>query len=138
MVLNIKLYKYIDMIQTQTLLKIIDNSGGKIVQCIRTLGGSIRKYAYIGDTVVTTTKKIRSKNKLKSKVKKGEIFSAIIIRTKFKQSRKDGSFLFFNQNTCVLVDKQKNPLATRIFGPIPKELRTNKLMKIASISAGFL
>ena len=126
------------MIQTQTLLKIIDNSGGKSVQCIKTLGGFKRKYAYIGDTIITTVKKIRSKNKLKSKVKKGEIFSAIVIRTKFKQLRKDGSFLFFNENTCVLIDKQKKPIATRIFGPIPKELRTNKLMKIASISSGFL
>jgi large subunit ribosomal protein L14 len=126
------------MIQTQTLLKIIDNSGAKSVQCIKTLGGFKRKYSYIGDTVITTIKKIRSKNKLLSKVKKGEIFSAIIIRTKFKQFRKDGSFLFFNENTCVLVDKQKKPVATRIFGPIPKELRINKLMKIASISSGFL
>jgi large subunit ribosomal protein L14 len=126
------------MIQTQTLLKIIDNSGAKSVQCIKTLGGFKRKYAYIGDTIITTIKKIRSKNKLKSKVKKGEIFSAIIIRTKFKQLRKDGSFLFFNESTCVLIDKQKKPIATRIFGPIPKELRTNKLMKIASISSGFL
>jgi large subunit ribosomal protein L14 len=126
------------MVQTQTLLKIIDNSGAKSVQCIKTLGGFRRKYAYIGDTVITTIKKIRSKNKLKSKVKKGEIFSAIIIRTKFKQLRKDGSFLFFNENTCVLIDKQKKPIATRIFGSIPKELRINKLMKIASISSGFL
>ena len=126
------------MIQTQTLLKIIDNSGAKSVQCIKTIGGFKRKYAYIGDTVITTVKKIRSKNKIKSKVKKGEVFSAIVIRTKFKQLRKDGSFLFFNENTCVLTDKQQKPIATRIFGPIPKELRTNKLMKIASISSGFL
>jgi large subunit ribosomal protein L14 len=126
------------MIQTQTLLKTIDNSGAKSVQCIKTLGGFKRKYAYIGDTVITTIKKLRSKNKQQSKVKKGEIFSAIIIRTKFKQLRKDGSFLFFNENTCVLIDKQKRPIATRIFGSIPKELRINKLMKIASISSGFL
>jgi large subunit ribosomal protein L14 len=126
------------MIQTQTILKIIDNSGAKSVQCIKTLGGFKSKYAYIGDTVITAIKKIRSKNKLKSRVKKGEIFSAVIIRTKFKQLRKDGSFIFFNENTCVLVDKQKKPVATRIIGPIPKELRTNKLMKIASISSGFL
>jgi len=126
------------MIQTQSILTIVDNSGAKNVRCIKILGGFQRRYAYIGDTVVVAIQKIKSKSKSKSKVKKGEVLRAVIIRTKFKKTKKDGSSYMFNLNAGVLVNKQNKPVATRILGPVAKELKTNKNMKVASLSAGFL
>ncbi len=126
------------MIQNQSILTIVDNSGAKSSRCIKILGGFQRRYAYMGDTVVDTIKKIRSKNKSKSKVKKGEVLRAVIIRTKFKRLKKDGSFFMFNLNAGVLINKQNKPIASRILGPVTKDLKTNKNMKIASLSAGFL
>ena len=126
------------MIQTQSILTIVDNSGAKTAKCIKVLGGFQRRYAYIGNTIVVAVQKIRSKNKSKSKVKKGEVLRAIIIRTKFKKNKKDGSSFMFALNAGVLINKQNKPVATRILGPVTKELKTNKFMKIASLSAGFL
>lgn len=126
------------MIQTQSILTIVDNSGAKTAKCIKVLGGFQRRYAYIGNTVVVAVQKIRSKNKSKSKVKKGEVIRAIIIRTKFKKNKKDGSSFMFALNAGVLINKQNKPIATRILGPVTKELKTNKFMKVASLSAGFL
>jgi len=126
------------MIQTQSILTIVDNSGAKTAKCIKVLGGFQRRYAYVGNTVVVAVQKIRSKNKSKSKVKKGEVLRAIIIRTKFKKNKKDGSSFMFALNAGVLINKQNKPVATRILGPVTKELKTNKFMKIASLSAGFL
>jgi len=126
------------MIQTQSILTIVDNSGAKTAKCIKILGGFQRRYAYTGNTVVVAVQKIRSKNKSKSKVKKGEVLHAVIIRTKFKKNKKDGSSFMFALNAGILINKQNKPIATRILGPVTKELKTNKLMKVASLSAGFL
>jgi len=126
------------MIQNQSILTIVDNSGAKTAKCIKILGGFQRRYAYIGNTIVVAVQQIRSKNKSKSKVKKGEVLRAVIIRTKFKSKKKDGSSFFFNLNAAVLINKQNKPIATRVLGPVTKELKTNKLMKVASLSAGFL
>lgn len=126
------------MIQTQSILTIFDNSGAKVAKCIKVLGGFQRRYAYIGNTVVVAVQKIKAKNKAKSKVKKGEVLRAIIIKTKFKKNKKDGSSFMFNLNAGVLINKQNKPIATRILGPVTKELKTTKLMKVASLSAGFL
>jgi len=126
------------MIQNQSILTIVDNSGAKTAKCIKVLGGFQRRYAYIGNTIVVAVQKIKSKNKSKSKVKRGEVLRAIIIRTKFKKNKKDGSSFMFNLNAGVLINKQNKPIATRVLGPVTKELKTNKLMKVASLSAGFL
>jgi len=126
------------MIQTQSILTIVDNSGAKNAKCIKVLTGFKRRYAFMGDTVVVVIKSIKSKKKSTSKVKKGEVLRLVIIRTKFKKSKKDGSSFQFNINAGVLVNKQNKPVATRVIGPVTKELKTNKLMKIASLSAGFL
>lgn len=126
------------MIQNQSILTIVDNSGAKSARCIKILGGFQRRYAYMGDTVVVAIQKIRSKSKSKSKVKKGEVLRAVIIRTKFKHFKKDGSSFLFNLNAGVLINKQNKPIASRILGPVTKNLKTNKNMKVASLSAGFL
>jgi large subunit ribosomal protein L14 len=126
------------MIQNQSILTIVDNSGAKSARCIKILGGFQRRYAYMGDTVVVAVQKIRLKNKLKSKVKKGEVLRAVIIRTKFKNFQKDGSSFFFNLNAAVLINKQNKPIASRVLGPVTKDLKTSKNMKVASLSAGFL
>jgi len=127
------------MIQIQTLLKVGDNSGAKIVRCLKILKkGHQPRYGKIGDIIVVSIQRIRSKNKLTSKVKKGEIFFAVIVKTKANLKRKQGLSLVFNNNVVVLLNKQHKPLATRIFGLMPKELRTNKLSKIISLSAGTL
>lgn len=126
------------MIQNRSILTITDNSGAKTAKCIKVLGGFQRRYAYLGDTIVIAVQKIKSKNKYRSKVKKGDVLKAVITRTKFKKKRKDGFTFKFNINSGVLVNKQNKPLATRILGPVSKEMKTNKLMKLASLSAGFL
>jgi large subunit ribosomal protein L14 len=115
-----------------------DNSGAKIAKCIKVLGGFQRKYAYLGNTVVVAVQKIKSKNKYRSKVKKGEVLRALIIKTKFRSVRKDGFLFKFSTNSGVLVNKQEKPLATRITGPITREMKKKKLMKLASLSSGFL
>ena len=126
------------MIQQQTLLKVADNSGAKTVKCIKVLGGYKRKSAFIGDRVIVSVRELRNKFKVTSKVKKGEVLSAIILRTKKNGKRKDGSRFFFDENVVTLINKQEKSLATRILGPLPIELRKNKLMKVASLAAGFI
>jgi len=126
------------MIQQQTLLKVVDNSGAKTVKCIKVLGGYKRKSAFIGDIVIVSVQELRNKFKVNSKVKKGEVLSAIILRTKKSKKRKDGSRFFFDENVVTLINKQEKSLATRILGPLPIELRKNKLMKVASLAAGFI
>jgi large subunit ribosomal protein L14 len=125
------------MIQTQSLLKVIDNSGAKSVKCIKILGGFKRKYAILGNIIVVSVQQLRNKAKISSKVKKGEIYKAVILRTKRKIWRKDGFNFIFHQNSVALLNKQNKPIATRIFGKIPRELRTNKFIKLASLSLGF-
>lgn len=125
------------MIQQQTILKVADNSGAKLVKCIKVLGGFKRNFAVVGDIIVVSIQDLRNKSRNTSKVLKGEVHKAIIIRTKRKINKKDGSFFFFSENAVSLINKQGKPIATRLMGPLPKKLRTNKFVKMASISSGF-
>jgi len=125
------------MIQIQTLLKVADNSGGKIVRCLKILKkGQKTRYGKIGDLIVVSVQQIRAKNKLTAKVKKGDVLFAAIVKTKSKTKRNLGLSFCFSQNAVVLLNKQLKPLATRIIGLIPRELRTNKFSKIISLSSG--
>jgi len=125
------------MIQNQTLLKVVDNSGGKLVRCLKVLKkGAKTRYGKIGDILVVSIQKIRSKNKLRSKVKKGDVLYAVVVKTKSQLKRKTGMSIFFDRNAVVLLTKQHKPLATRIFGLVPKELRTSKFLKIVSLAGG--
>ena len=116
------------MIQMQTKLNIADNSGAKLVQCIKVLGGSKRKSASIGDVIVITVKDAIPRGK----VKKGEIHKAVIVRTAKEIYRNDGSSIKFDSNSAVLINNNGEPLGTRIFGPVTRELRSKKYMKIIS------
>jgi len=118
------------MIQMQTRATVADNSGAKEIMCIKVLGGSKRRYAHIGDLIVATVKVAQPD----SNVKKGEVVKAVIVRTKAKISRNDGSKLKFDSNSVVIVDGQMNPIGTRIFGPVARELREKKFMKIISLA----
>ena len=118
------------MVQTTTTLDVADNSGAKKVMCIRVLGGTKRKYASIGDVIVVSIKEAIPN----SKVKKDEITKAVIVRTKKEVSRQDGSYIRFDTNSAVLVDKDNEPVGTRIFGPVARELRAKRFMKIISLA----
>ena len=118
------------MIQMQSHLFVADNSGARKIQCIKVLGGSKRRFASIGDIVVVSIKDAIPRGK----VKKGEVFKAVIVRTKKDFSRPDGTTIRFDKNAAVLLDKQEEPIATRIFGPVTRELRTKKFMKIISLA----
>ena len=118
------------MIQMQTNLFVADNSGARRIQCIKVLGGSKRRFASIGDIIVVSIKDAIPRGK----VKKGEIFKAVIVRTIKDFSRADGTSIRFDNNAAVLLDKQDEPIATRIFGPVTRELRTKKFMKIISLA----
>lgn len=126
------------MIQTQTILKIIDNSGAKTVRCIKVLGGFQKRYCYAGDVIVVSVQKIRKKNKLLSKVQKGDVCHAIVTRTRSKKKRKDGLAISFKDNSGVLVNSQNKPLFTRIKGAVSRDLKKNNFMKLVSLSSGFL
>ena len=118
------------MIQMQSNIFVADNSGARKIQCIKVLGGSKRRFASIGDIIVASVKDAIPRGK----VKKGEIFKAVIVRTRKDFSRADGTSIRFDKNAAVLLDKQEEPIATRIFGPVTKELRTKKFMKIISLA----
>ena len=118
------------MIQMQSNLFVADNSGARKIQCIKVLGGSKRRFASIGDIIVVSIKDAIPR----AKVKKGEVFKAVIVRTKKDFNRKDGTSIRFDKNAAVLLDKQEEPIATRIFGPVTRELRTKKFMKIISLA----
>ncbi|MBQ9394347.1 MAG: 50S ribosomal protein L14 [Proteobacteria bacterium] len=118
------------MIQMQSVLSVADNSGAKKVQCIKVLGGSKRKYAGIGDIIVVSVKEAIPN----SKVKKGDVHQAVVVRTAKEIARKDGSFIRFDCNAAVLIDAQKNPIGTRIFGPVARELRAKSYVKIISLT----
>jgi large subunit ribosomal protein L14 len=118
------------MIQMRTILDVADNSGAKRVQCIKVLGGSRRKYAGIGDVIVVSVKEALPN----MKVKKGDIAKAVIVRTIQEVSRADGSYIKFDGNSAVLVNAQFEPIGTRIFGPVARELRSKKFMKIISLA----
>ncbi|MCB0363877.1 MAG: 50S ribosomal protein L14 [Bdellovibrionaceae bacterium] len=118
------------MIQMQTRMKVADNSGAKEVQCIKVLGGSKRRYASVGDIVVVSIKEAMPN----SKVKKGDVAKAVIVRTIHKINRPDGSHIRFDENSAVLVNAQKEPIGTRIFGPVARELRAKQFLKIVSLA----
>lgn len=118
------------MIQTETKLDVADNSGARRVQCIKVLGGSRRKYASVGDVIVVTVKEAIPRGR----VKKGEILRAVVVRTAKDIRRADGSVIRFDSNAAVLIDKQGEPIGTRIFGPVTRELRAKRYMKIISLA----
>jgi large subunit ribosomal protein L14 len=118
------------MIQTQTKLKVADNSGAKSLQCIKVLGGSKRRYASVGDIIVVSVKEAIPN----SKVKKGDVMRAVIVRTSKEIHRADGSYIKFDDNSAVLISQQKEPIGTRIFGPVARELRAKNFMKIISLA----
>ena len=118
------------MIQAKTVLEVADNSGAKRVQCIKVLGGSRRRYATIGDVIVVAIKEVS----LGFKVKKGDTAKAVVVRTRREQSRSDGSYIKFDQNSAVIINAQLEPVGTRIFGPVARELRGKKFMKIVSLA----
>jgi large subunit ribosomal protein L14 len=118
------------MIQTETVLDVADNSGAKRVRCIKVLGGSKRKYASIGDIVVVSVKDAAPNGK----VKKGQVVRAVVVRTAKELRRPDGSYIRFDTNSAVLINKDNEPVGTRIFGPVARELRARRFMKIVSLA----
>ncbi len=118
------------MVQMSTTLDVADNSGAKKLMCIKVLGGSKRKYASIGDVIVVSIKEAIPG----AKVKKGEVAKAVIVRTAKEIARPDGSYIRFDSNSAVLINKDNEPIGTRIFGPVARELRAKKFMKIISLA----
>ena len=118
------------MIQTQSYLEVADNSGARRVMCIKVLGGSKRRYARVGDLIKVTVKEAIPRGK----VKKGQVMTAVVVRTKKGVRRNDGSLIKFDDNAAVLLNNQEAPIGTRIFGPVTRELRGEKFMKIISLA----
>ena len=118
------------MIQMQTILNVADNSGARKVACIKVLGGSKRRYASVGDVIVVAVKESIPN----SKVKKGDVMKAVVVRTVKEVRRSDGSYLKFDDNSAVLISNQMEPVGTRIFGPVARELRAKQFMKIISLA----
>jgi large subunit ribosomal protein L14 len=118
------------MIQMQTILDVADNSGAKKLMCIKVLGGSKRRYASVGDVIVCSIREAMPN----SKVKKGEVTRAVIVRTSKELRRRDGTYIRFDTNSAVLINAQGEPIGTRIFGPVARELRAKKYMKIVSLA----
>lgn len=118
------------MVQQQSILKVADNTGAKEIMCIRCLGGSHRKYARIGDVIVASVKSATPGGV----VKKGEVVKAVVVRTKNKTRRPDGSYVRFDENAAVIIREDKTPRGTRIFGPVARELRDHDYMKIISLA----
>ena len=118
------------MIQMQTMLNVADNSGARQIMCIKVLGGSKRRYAHIGDIIKVTIKEAIPRGK----VKKGDVYNAVVVRTRHGVRRPDGSLIRFDGNAAVLLNNQLQPIGTRIFGPVTRELRNEKFMKIVSLA----
>ena len=118
------------MIQVETRLKVADNSGARKVACIKVLGGSKRRYAYVGDTIVCAVKEATPNGA----VKKGDVVKAVVVRTKKEMRRPDGSYIKFDENAAVIIKNDNEPRGTRIFGPVGRELREKKFMKIVSLA----
>ncbi|MFO0605160.1 MAG: 50S ribosomal protein L14 [Polyangiales bacterium] len=118
------------MIQMRTILDVADNSGARLVQCVKVLGGSRRRYASLGDVIVVSVKEALPN----MKVKKGQTARAVVVRTTREQARPDGSYVKFDGNSAVLIDKENAPIGTRIFGPVARELRGKNFMKIISLA----
>ena len=118
------------MIQQESRLKVADNSGAREILCIRVLGGTRKRYASLGDQIVGTVKVATSSGN----VKKGQVVKAVIVRTKKERRRKDGSYIRFDDNACVIIDENKQMKGTRVFGPVARELRDNDIMKLVSLA----
>lgn len=118
------------MIQQQTYLKVADNTGAKEIMCIRVLGGTRKRYAHVGDVIVASVKKATPGGV----VKKGDVVKAVVVRTTYPVRRKDGSYIRFDDNAAVIIRDDQNPRGTRIFGPVARELRAKKYMKILSLA----
>lgn len=118
------------MIQTETTLVAADNSGARKLYCIRVLGGTRRRYAHIGDIIIVSVKEAMPN----SKVKKGDVMRAVVVRTKKELRRPDGTYIRFDDNSAVLINAQREPIGTRIFGPVARELRAKRFMKIISLA----
>ena len=118
------------MIQQESILKVADNSGARKVMCIRVLGGSRRRYATVGDVIVASVKEALPN----SKVKKGDVVRAVVVRTKKEIRRPDGTYLRFDENSAVIINPQMEPVGTRVFGPVARELRAKRFMKIISLA----
>ena len=118
------------MIQVTTNLEVADNSGARLVKCLKVLGGSRRRYAALGDIIVVSIKECLPG----TKVKKGDTARAVVVRTTREYLRSDGSYIKFDSNSAVLINAQKEPIGTRIFGPVTRELRTERFMKIVSLA----
>jgi large subunit ribosomal protein L14 len=118
------------MIQSESRLTVADNSGAKVVYCIKVLGGSRRRYARIGDIIVVAVKEAIPN----AKVKKGDVLKAVVVRTKKALRRPDGSYIRFDENSAVLINDHREPIGTRIFGPVARELRAKRFMKIISLA----
>jgi large subunit ribosomal protein L14 len=126
------------MIQSETLLRVTDNSGAKRVKCIKVLGGFRRKFANLGDLIVVSIRRVKQHKKKKIKVKEGEVVHALVVRTKSRLVRQNSTQLQCQENSVVLITNKNKPIATRVLGPVPRELRHSKFMKVASLSAGFI
>ncbi len=118
------------MIQQESVLKVADNTGARVLLCIRVLGGSRRRYAHVGDIIVGTIKAAIPGGS----VKKGEIVRAVVVRTKKERRRRDGTYIRFDENAAVILNEDKSPKGTRIFGPVARELRDKNYMKIVSLA----
>ena len=118
------------MVQAESILDVADNSGARKVLCIKVLGGSKRRYASLGDIIVVSIKEAIPN----AKVKKGDVMKAVIVRTAKEVGRADGSYIRFDNNSAVLIDNQREPIGTRIFGPVARELRAKRFMKIISLA----
>ncbi len=118
------------MIQAETRLTVADNSGAKVLYCIKVLGGSRRRYASVGDIIVVAVKEAIPN----AKVKKGDVLKAVVVRTKKEIRRPDGSYIRFDDNSAVLINTSREPIGTRIFGPVARELRAKRFMKIISLA----
>lgn len=125
------------MIQSQTIFHVCDNSGAKKIKCIKVLGGFKRKFACVGDLVVGSIQYVKQHKKKKIKVREGEVVHALIVRTRSKVFRNNYSRFYCQENSVVVVTEKTKPIATRIVGPVSKELRSSKFMRIASLSSGF-
>jgi large subunit ribosomal protein L14 len=118
------------VIQNETRLRVADNTGAREILCIRVMGGSRRRYAGVGDVIKATVKQANPQGT----VKKGEVVTAVVVRTKKEYGREDGSYISFDENAAVIIDAQNNPRGTRIFGPVARELRDRNFMKIVSLA----
>jgi large subunit ribosomal protein L14 len=118
------------VIQMQSVLEVADNSGARRVACVKVLGGSQRRYASIGDVIVVSVKEALPN----SRVKKKQLHKAVVVRTRKEVGRNDGSYIRFDDNSCVLIDANREPIGTRIFGPVARELRAKRFMKIVSLA----